>query len=270
MSGCTSATVPARSAVSAPTHATTVDRVAARARRTGWRGTTRKTPAVTIVAAWISAETGVGPSIASGSQRCRRDLRALADAADEQEQGDRGGRRLRRRPPAPRPSPSSRGCRSAPTMKNIAIMKPKSPTRLVTNAFLPALDAASPLDTRTPISRYEQRPTPSQPRNVSRKLDGEDEHQHRRGEQVEVGEEPREPLVAVHVADRVEVDQRADAGDQQDPGDRERVGEEADVHRRSWPAWIQVKQLTHVGCARLRAARAARSAPRTTRRTRAP
>ena len=29
------------------------------------------TPAVTIVAAWISAETGVGPSIASGSQVCR-------------------------------------------------------------------------------------------------------------------------------------------------------------------------------------------------------
>jgi hypothetical protein len=30
----------------------------------------RKTPAVTSVAAWISAETGVGPSIASGSQIC--------------------------------------------------------------------------------------------------------------------------------------------------------------------------------------------------------
>ena len=29
--------------------------------------TTKKTPAVTIVAAWINAETGVGPSIASGS-----------------------------------------------------------------------------------------------------------------------------------------------------------------------------------------------------------
>ena len=29
---------------------------------------TMYTPAVTIVAAWISAETGVGPSIASGSQ----------------------------------------------------------------------------------------------------------------------------------------------------------------------------------------------------------
>ena len=31
---------------------------------------TKKIPAVTIVAAWIRAETGVGPSIASGNQIC--------------------------------------------------------------------------------------------------------------------------------------------------------------------------------------------------------
>ena len=31
---------------------------------------TRKTPAATMVAAWMRAETGVGPSIASGSQTC--------------------------------------------------------------------------------------------------------------------------------------------------------------------------------------------------------
>ncbi len=31
--------------------------------------TIRNTPAVTMVAAWIRAETGVGPSIASGSQK---------------------------------------------------------------------------------------------------------------------------------------------------------------------------------------------------------
>ena len=30
--------------------------------------TTKKIPAVTIVAAWIKAETGVGPAMASGSQ----------------------------------------------------------------------------------------------------------------------------------------------------------------------------------------------------------
>lgn len=32
--------------------------------------TIKKTPAVTSVAAWMSAETGVGPSMASGNQMC--------------------------------------------------------------------------------------------------------------------------------------------------------------------------------------------------------
>ena len=36
----------------------------------GKRRATRYTPATTIVAACISAETGVGPSMASGSQIC--------------------------------------------------------------------------------------------------------------------------------------------------------------------------------------------------------
>lgn len=31
----------------------------------------KKTPAVTMVAAWIKAETGVGPSIASGNHVCK-------------------------------------------------------------------------------------------------------------------------------------------------------------------------------------------------------
>ena len=49
-------------------------------------------------------------------------------------------------------------------------MKPKSPTRLVTNAFLPAT-AAEFRSNQNEISRYEQRPTPSQPMNVIRKLE---------------------------------------------------------------------------------------------------
>ena len=40
---------------------------------------------MTIVAAWISAETGVGPSIASGEPRVQRDLRGLRERADEQQ-----------------------------------------------------------------------------------------------------------------------------------------------------------------------------------------
>src|SRR3954466_5110609 len=49
-------------------------------------------------------------------------------------------------------------------------MKPKSPTRLVTNAFLPAT-AAELRSNQNEIKRYEHRPTPSQPMNVSRKLE---------------------------------------------------------------------------------------------------
>ena len=67
MSHCLRAIVAANSAVSAPTPATTALDSGAMAKSTLQRAT-RYTPAVTIVAAWIRAETGVGPAIASGSQ----------------------------------------------------------------------------------------------------------------------------------------------------------------------------------------------------------
>ena len=50
------------------------------------------TPAVTMVAAWISADTGVGPSIASGSQVCRPSCADLPHRADEQQQAGAGQR----------------------------------------------------------------------------------------------------------------------------------------------------------------------------------
>src|SRR5882672_3314563 len=66
MSHCLSAIVAANSAVSAPTPATTALETGASANSTLQRAT-RYTPAVTMVAAWIRAETGVGPCMASGS-----------------------------------------------------------------------------------------------------------------------------------------------------------------------------------------------------------
>ena len=45
-------------------------------------------------------------------------------------------------------------------------MTPQSPTRFVMNAFLPAV-AADSLVCQKAINRYEQVPTPSQPRNVT-------------------------------------------------------------------------------------------------------
>jgi hypothetical protein len=58
----------------------------------------------------------------------------------------------------------------------------------------------------------------------------EDQQQHRRDEQVQVGEEPPATRVVRHVADRVDVDQRAHAGDQQDEDRRERVEQQAGLH----------------------------------------
>src|SRR5690606_24256799 len=43
-----------------------------------WMRASRNTPAATIVAAWISADTGVGPAIATGSQVKRGNRADLA------------------------------------------------------------------------------------------------------------------------------------------------------------------------------------------------
>src|SRR5512134_3250629 len=59
--------VAANSAVLAPTTVTTPSTVG---ESSGYIRPSRNTPAATIVAAWIMADTGVGPAIASGSQMC--------------------------------------------------------------------------------------------------------------------------------------------------------------------------------------------------------
>ncbi len=51
----------------------------------------------------------------------------------------------------------------------MASMKPKSPMRLVTKAFLPATALASSVN-QNEMRKYEHRPTPSQPTKVSRRL----------------------------------------------------------------------------------------------------
>src|SRR3546814_5460826 len=70
MSHCVVATVAAKKQVAAPMNITTPC-ATSDVSNIGDRRQTMNTPAVTIVAAWISADTGVGPSIASGSQVCR-------------------------------------------------------------------------------------------------------------------------------------------------------------------------------------------------------
>ena len=117
-----------------------------------------------MVAAWISAETGVGPSIASSSQVCSGNCADLPQAASR----------------SSRPIAVSVACEAlaeteeilandvVPKVANIRPTpseSPMSPTRLMTKAFLAAA-AAEGLYCQKPISRYDARPTPSQPRKT--------------------------------------------------------------------------------------------------------
>src|SRR5208337_5060879 len=67
MSVCTMPIEAAKMAVSVPMTATAIRASGARLKM-GFERATMYTPAVTMVAAWIRADTGVGPSIASGNQ----------------------------------------------------------------------------------------------------------------------------------------------------------------------------------------------------------
>src|ERR1700736_1841301 len=130
--------------------------------------TIRYTPAVTIVAAWISADTGVGPSIASPSQDCSGTCADLPHAASNSSSpiavstpslaaGDAAN------------TPVNEIVPNVANITNMASASPTSPTRLTTNAFLAAV-AADGLWYQKPISRYDARPTPSQPTYSPRQL----------------------------------------------------------------------------------------------------
>lgn len=69
MSSWVIAIVAAKNAVIPPKIITKINATCANSNK-GEQRIIKKTPAVTKVAAWIKAETGVGPSIASGSQVC--------------------------------------------------------------------------------------------------------------------------------------------------------------------------------------------------------
>ena len=71
ISVCTKATVAANKALDIPIIVTTF-KARTEYSNIGEHLTTKKTPAVTIVAACIHAETGVGPSIASGNHVCKK------------------------------------------------------------------------------------------------------------------------------------------------------------------------------------------------------
>ena len=109
------------------------------------------TPAVTMVAAWISADTGVGPSMASGNQVCRpncadlpmapmNSIRQISVSASMCQPKNRMVLPVSDGACAKMVSRST-----APVSMKIAKMpsaKPKSPTRLTTKALMAAAFAS--------------------------------------------------------------------------------------------------------------------------------
>ena len=104
-------------------------------------------PAATIVAAWMSALTGVGPAIASGSQVCSGNCADLpttphssssvamvAVRLGDRERG-RGAGRRRLTCPVARSTPSMLNVPAANASTKMPNRKPTSPSRVTTNAL---------------------------------------------------------------------------------------------------------------------------------------
>src|SRR4051812_41975317 len=112
-----------------------------------------------MVAAWISADTGVGPAMASGSQMNNGIWADLPIAPMNSITA------MNVAVVWARPGETGRNSEyfTVPKAKNtakVATMKPQSPTRFVMKAFLPALALAS-FSNQNAIRKYEQAPTPS-------------------------------------------------------------------------------------------------------------
>ena len=121
-----------------------------------------------MVAAWISADTGVGPSIASGSHTCSGSWADLPTAPENSSSAITVAVPLAR-PEAPLKTRSKSSEWKCVQMRTIPMRNAVSPIRVVMNAFF-AASAAAGRSNQNPIRRYEQRPTPSQPRYRRRKL----------------------------------------------------------------------------------------------------
>ena len=122
---------------------------------------------MTIVAAWISAETGVGPAIASGNHTWSGTWALLPIAPANNNSAIAVAASFVNTVPA---VPKTASKSSVPNRKTISaspISISVSPILVVMNAFFAASALAGTSD-QNPINRYEHNPTPSHPRYSTR------------------------------------------------------------------------------------------------------
>ena len=215
---------------------------------------TRNTPAVTIVAAWISADTGVGPSIASGSQVCRNSCADFPIAPTNSRNGDQ----LRRVPACPeegdlRLRDLGRGGEDVGEVDGIDQEEHREDAEREAEVPHPVHDerlhrrrVGRGLAVVEPDQQVggEAHPLPAEEQlhEVVRRH----QHQHREGEERQIGEEARpvafafaEVVVMRHVAERIEVHERRDGGDDDQHDRRQPVEPDGPVGRQADPLSIQ-------------------------------
>ena len=123
---------------------------------------------MTIVAAWIRALTGVGPSIASGSHVCSGICADFAAAPPSSPSATRFTVVDDEMPAVANEVAKSSEPECAISTKNASAIV-ASPNAFMTNAFFAAATADG-FSCQKPIRRYDERPTSPQPASSSRRF----------------------------------------------------------------------------------------------------
>ena len=180
-----------------------------------------------MVAAWMRAETGVGPSMASASHG------KSGICADLPITPTRSSRQMAVMLPAPMEPMWAKMVEyssewTLSKTRKMANRKPDVADPVVDEGLLAGTGRRVPGEPEgdQPV-RAGAHPLP--PDEGHQQVAPEHQDEHRGHEEVHVEEELRVVLVALHVADRVQVDETADAGHEQDHGHRQRVDVEAGV-----------------------------------------
>ena len=165
-----------------------------------------------------------------GQPEVERQLRALATCTDEQHQRNCGGRDVAQR--------ASDGCRIDAFVRQRSHRREREEHRRhdapVTDAVRHERLLAGRGCAVTCVPERDQEvragthafPT----EEGDQKVLAQNQHEHRKDEEVEVDEELRELRITVHVTHCVQMDQRADSRDEQRHCDRQRIGEERHLH----------------------------------------
>ena len=181
---------------------------------------------MTIVAAWMRALTGVGPSIASGSQVWSG---SCADFATAPPSSPSATRFTAHEPAAP-PDHSNAESNESEPVRWMSRKKRERHRRVADGVhdegLLRGRDRARPLVVEAD-QQVRAEPDEAPADEQQQQVPGLDEQEHREDEERHVGEVAALLVIAVHVADRVADDERADPGDDQHHEDRERVDEDA-------------------------------------------